>query len=213
VPFPRSLRPGTRALEIAESLNDTEYQLRSLWGLWSFHIGSAQHRLDWAQRFYTVAAKQSDSNDRLIGERMIAISQYYLGDLSSARQHIEQARTDYVLPARRLQIIRFQADQGVTERVFLARILWLQGFPDQAMRSAHSGVEDARASQHAMSLCYALALAACPIALFVGDLTRQNITCECCLIIRQNMRCRSGALGALAIRGCSQSGAAMSRPD
>ena len=31
---------GTKALEIAESLDDVEYQLRSLWGLWSFHIST-----------------------------------------------------------------------------------------------------------------------------------------------------------------------------
>ena len=55
-------------------------------------------------------------------------------------------------------------------RVFLAWILWLQGFPDQAMRTAESSIEDARATNHALTLCYALALAACPITLLVGDL-------------------------------------------
>jgi predicted ATPase len=59
----------------------------------------------------------------------------------------------------------------VAARAFLARVLWLQGFPDQAMRTAESSIEDARAANHAMSLCYALALAACPIALWTGDLT------------------------------------------
>ena len=28
----------TKALELAESLGDLEYQKRSLWGLWSFHV-------------------------------------------------------------------------------------------------------------------------------------------------------------------------------
>src|ERR1700681_44211 len=55
-------------------------------------------------------------------------------------------------------------------RVFFARIMWLQGFPDQAMRAAQSSVEEARAANHANSLCYALAHAACPIALLIGDL-------------------------------------------
>ena len=31
-------------------------------------------------------------------------------------------------------------------------------------------IEEAQATGHALSLCYALALAACPIALWVGDL-------------------------------------------
>jgi predicted ATPase len=38
----------TKALEIAERLDDVGYQLRSLWGLWSFRITSGQHPLPWA---------------------------------------------------------------------------------------------------------------------------------------------------------------------
>jgi predicted ATPase/DNA-binding winged helix-turn-helix (wHTH) protein len=162
----------TKALEIAESLDDDEYQLRSLWGLWSFQISGGRYReaLALAQRFCTLAAGRSDPNDRLIGERMIGASQHYLGDQASARRHTERMLDRYVLPVQRSHIIRFQTDQRMTARAFLARILWLQGFPDQAMRAAQSSVEDARAANHAISLGYALALAACPVALLVGDL-------------------------------------------
>jgi predicted ATPase len=38
------------------------------------------------------------------------------------------------------------------------------------MRTAESSIEDARAANHVISLCEALALAACPIALLIGDL-------------------------------------------
>jgi predicted ATPase len=55
-------------------------------------------------------------------------------------------------------------------RVILAQMLWLQGFPDQATDAARSSVEEARATGHAISLCDALAQAACPIAMFIGDL-------------------------------------------
>src|SRR5580700_2802418 len=67
---------GKKAFEIAESLGDAEYQLRSLWGLWSFCVMGGQQRvaLTLAQRFYTLAAKRSDPNDRLIGRRMIGTS-------------------------------------------------------------------------------------------------------------------------------------------
>jgi predicted ATPase len=54
--------------------------------------------------------------------------------------------------------------------MYLARILWLQGFPDEAMRTADDAVDEAREINHAVSLCYALAFAACPIMLWVGDL-------------------------------------------
>jgi predicted ATPase len=55
-------------------------------------------------------------------------------------------------------------------RGVLTRILWLQGFADQAMSLAQSNVDGARATGHAISLCYALAQAACPVAFWVGDL-------------------------------------------
>jgi predicted ATPase len=58
----------------------------------------------------------------------------------------------------------------LSTRVFLARVLWLQGFSDQAVRTAEMSIGEARATGHAMSLCYALSLAACPIALWVGNL-------------------------------------------
>jgi len=161
-----------KALEIAENLDDVEYQLRSLWGLYFFHPVSGRHpaALKLAQRFYTVAANQSDLNDRLIGERMIGVAQHYLGDQASARCHIECALAHAVTSDHTSHIIRFQIDQQMIARVFLARTLWLQGFPDQAMRTAESSIENARAANHALSLCYALALAACPIALLVGDI-------------------------------------------
>src|SRR4029077_20224893 len=58
----------TRALEIAESLDDAEYQLRSLWGLWALYYETCQFRgaLEIAQRFCTLAAKQREGNDQLI---------------------------------------------------------------------------------------------------------------------------------------------------
>jgi tetratricopeptide (TPR) repeat protein len=163
---------GTKALEIAESLDDVEYQLRSIWGLWSFHISTGQHRvaLSLAQRFHALAAKRSGPNDRLIGERMIGGSQYYLGDLPGARRHLERVLVRDAALVQRWQFVRFQVDPRADARAYLARVLWLQGLPDQAMRSAESSLEDVRATNHATSLGNALAVAACPIALWAGDL-------------------------------------------
>ena len=50
-------------------------------------------------------------------------------------------------------------------------MLWLQGFADQAVRTAETSIEEAQATGHAMSLCYTLALAGCSIALWSGNLT------------------------------------------
>jgi predicted ATPase/DNA-binding winged helix-turn-helix (wHTH) protein len=164
----------TKALEIAESLHDAEYQLRSLWGLWAFHLLTGQFRitLGIAQRFCTLTADRPDPNDRLIANRMIGVSQHFLGDQASARRQIERMLTNFVPTARGPHYAtRFQVDQRVAARTYLARILWLQGSPDQAIRTAESAVDDARATNHAISMCFALAHGACLITLWVGDLS------------------------------------------
>jgi len=161
-----------RALELAESLNDTEYQLRSLWGLWSFHMPGGERRiaLNLASRFCALAARRPDGVDRLIGEQMIGMSEHYLGDQTAARRHLERVCTDFVAPVRNLNIGRYQIDLRVMAQVFLARVAWLQGYPEKAIRTAESSIVDARAVSHATSLCYALALAACPVTLLSSDL-------------------------------------------
>src|SRR5262249_33279897 len=141
----------TRALEIAESLYDTEHQLRSLWGLWLFHTASSQHRLALAlaQKFSSVATSVSDPNDRLIGDRLSVVSQHWLADQLSARRCIERMLGQYVVPASKSHVIRFQSDQRATAHAFLARVLWLQGFPDQAARTVETAIDEARATDHA----------------------------------------------------------------
>jgi hypothetical protein len=53
-----------KALKLAENPDDVDYQLRSLWNLYVFHlrIGDFQIALELAQRFRTLAAKQRKQN-------------------------------------------------------------------------------------------------------------------------------------------------------
>jgi len=96
--------------------------------------------------------------------------QHYLGDQVGARYHIERMLARSTPSTDRVRLYRFQFDQSSAARCILAHVLWLQGFPEQAIRTAQDSVDGARASNHALSLCNALAQAACPTALFVGDL-------------------------------------------
>jgi tetratricopeptide (TPR) repeat protein len=63
----------------------------------------------------------------------------------------------------------------VSARTFLARVQWLQGFADQAACSAETAIAEALATGHAQSLCYTLALAACQVALWTGNLAAAQI--------------------------------------
>jgi predicted ATPase len=168
---PRAVAAWTRAFEIAESLEDAEYRLTSLWGLWFFHFvsGGLRMALELAERFCALAANRPDPNYRPVGQHMMALTQYYLGDLPGARRRLDRAMSEYLTQNYTSPVFRFQFRPHVAARVLLAWILWLEGFPDQAIRAAESSVEEARGANHVISLSYALAQA-CTLALLVDDL-------------------------------------------
>ena len=133
---------------------------------------SGQHRvaLTLAQRFHALAAKRSDPNDRLIGERMIGVSQHYLGDQPSARRHLERVLADYVAPAQRSHIIRFQIDQRVAARAYPCAdpvAAGISGSGDAHRRKQRRGRSGDRSRNLAVLRS---GQAACPIALLIGDL-------------------------------------------
>jgi predicted ATPase/DNA-binding SARP family transcriptional activator len=157
-PAPDTIAAWTTALQIAERLGDGEYQLRSLWGLWHFRVsrGECRPALDLALRFSDRVSRLDRAADRPVGERMVGTSLHYLGEQVEARRHLEAMLGHYVASVRRSHMIRFQYDQPLVARMILARILWLQGFPDQGLRLARANVADAQAIGHAVSLCGAL---------------------------------------------------------
>jgi predicted ATPase len=161
----------TRALEIAERLDDTDYRLRALWALCVERLNSGifTDALPLAQQFYSVAASSPNRMDLAIGDRMIGMALHWMGDQAGARRLFDRMLSEYVAPVHRSQTLRFVLDQRVSARAVLAEVLWLQGFPDQAMRMTESNIAQALATDHALSLCNALAKA-CPIALFAGDM-------------------------------------------
>src|SRR5262249_51684626 len=162
----------TNVLAIAEHLDDADYQLRAISGLRTIRLtdGNLREVLALARRSKEVAARATDPRDVLVGERMIGFALYLLGEQADARRHIETMLRRYVTSVHRLHIIRFGYDQRVIGHNTLASILWLQGFPDQAVRIAERNIEDALSLDHELSLCNALGQCACRIALLVGDL-------------------------------------------
>jgi predicted ATPase/DNA-binding winged helix-turn-helix (wHTH) protein len=169
----------TRVLDIAETLDDPEYQLRALRGLYYHSVLTIRYRaaLSFAQRFYNLAMSGSNQSDRLVGELLLGTAKYSLGDLVGARHHLEQVIARNSAPDAKQtafrfdDVIRFQHDGQVEARAMLTGVLWHQGFLDQAPQMADKSLSEAQAIGHAGSQCLALALASYPVALRTGNLT------------------------------------------
>src|SRR6266849_266796 len=163
----------TKALELAEIMDDTRYRLGAIWGLYAHRLTTGKYRdaLSLAEKFRTVATETAARSDVPIGSRLIGLALHILGDQPGARRHLEPLVGSRFATARRpSHIILYQYDQRVILECYYARVLWLQGFGDQARRLTEKLVDYARTIDH-RSFLYTLLLATCPIAVFVGDLT------------------------------------------
>ncbi|MBV8167584.1 MAG: transcriptional regulator, partial [Alphaproteobacteria bacterium] len=159
-------------LTLADQLGDKDYRLRALWGLCidQFNNGAFRPALAFARRFAEVVDGSDDPVDRMMADRLLGTTLHYLGDQTEARRHIEDVVAHLGAAATQQRIVRFRFDLRVSTHYFRARILWLQGFADQAQRQVERNIEEGRAIGHALTYCSVLGQAACPIAFLAGDL-------------------------------------------
>ncbi len=172
------------ALEVAERLNIPLYRKRALWGLWVDRLMAADYHqaVVVASHFRRIAGRSgTQTTTALVGERMMALAYHLAGKQNAARRHAERALawpTQPGTPARdpALPFVRGIVDHRVAAHAALAHILWIQGFPDQAMHASRDSVSHALSINHALSLCYALTCVS-GVTLWRGDLptARQEI--------------------------------------
>jgi predicted ATPase/DNA-binding winged helix-turn-helix (wHTH) protein len=195
----------TKVLDMAKRLDDVEYQLRALWGLYFYYNGIGRFRSaqPLALEFHSLSLRGSDQNDQMFGKSMVAVAEHFVGDQESARGQLEQLLTlgaagDLRRNAVRFRdVVRFGMDFRLLVTVFLARALWLQGFADQAVRMAEQSLREADATGHTVSQCFVLALASCPIAFWVGDrLAAAKFTAQLVELSRQHALPQWAAFGA-----------------
>ena len=158
-------------LEIADRLDDKDYKQRALWGLCidQFNNGEFHTALGYAERFAELVASSNDPVDLVMGNRILATALHYIGDQKNARLHIDRVIEHLAALAQQPQIVRLRFDMRVSTHYFQARILWLQGIADRALRVVEHNVEEGRSIGHALSFCSVLGQGACPIAFLAGD--------------------------------------------
>jgi predicted ATPase/DNA-binding winged helix-turn-helix (wHTH) protein len=170
-PVDETISTWARVLELAEAMDDVEYQLRGLYGIWLYKILICEYRaaLALAQQLQRVAARHATKTDLATADRMMASSLHYLGDQAGTCACALRTINAPIAPDRHRHTIHYGSDQRVGAFVSLARALWLQGSADRAIRAAQAGVDEAIKIGHANSVCLALADGACLIAILADN--------------------------------------------
>jgi predicted ATPase/DNA-binding winged helix-turn-helix (wHTH) protein len=172
--------PVTRCAELwqqvlcrAIEVGDDEDEGRALWGLWNAMLSSADIHasMRYAIRYRLFAIKRGSEWQRIQADQLVAFSLHFMGEHSQARERLEHARAQ--LTALSCEMPRgggFAVDPLVFNNGTLARIAWLQGFPDRAMELVEQTVTLVRDDMLEPSLSHVLAVAAIPLSLLTGDL-------------------------------------------
>ena len=161
----------SEVLPLAVAAGDTEFESRALWGLWNAYQygGEARAALLLARRFSALAQQVENRTQRVIGCRIEGIALHYAGEPSAAREQLEGMLNAYVHGKHRWNTVGFRIDHGIVARATLARVLWVQGETQEALRLAHRALDAALEYEHDMVTCYVLVEALIPIALLMRD--------------------------------------------
>jgi ATP/maltotriose-dependent transcriptional regulator MalT len=158
-----------------------------------------------------VAKSLADPAAAALADWMLGVAHHVIGNQASARTHGEAAVVR-AIASRRINMIQFGCDHRVHALVSLSRTLWLQGYPDQAMKVARQTLHDADESKQPGTLCVAL-MGASSVFIWNGDWTAAEAIIErlAAHAARHSLRLfqaiSRGLTGALSIRrGNAQGG-------
>jgi predicted ATPase/DNA-binding winged helix-turn-helix (wHTH) protein len=170
-----ALEPAfARALEIAERVGATDAQTQALWGLWAARRARADYpaALEMARRYAKAAANAgNDGASHLgashLGDRILGLTHHFMGQQVIAREFAERAlgQAHHFDPTSG---IGYQVETPVAIRALLARILWLLGYPDQAMEAAKQATAAAGNTGYLFPVIYAVTFSGFPVALLTG---------------------------------------------
>ncbi len=159
-----------RGLAIAEECCDDLHRLQVLGPLHMFHLrtGHFNDALRYAQQGVAAAAALDDPEARTLAHALAGISLHIIGDLSAARVALETALR-HSGDSQGTRAIYLGFDGQTLAGIVLARTLWLQGEPAQALELLHRTVKDADRRNHPVTLAIVL-IYAISVLFWTGDL-------------------------------------------
>ncbi len=136
----------SRARALADELGDQRQAFAALRGLHGVYFVRAELEtaLKAAQEVLATARAGGDTQPLSLAHRLVGQTLCMQGQLAPAREHLEQAlgldaepRSEKVAP------LLHGGGHRLMAPAFLSHVLWLQGYPDQALNLAESGLLEA----------------------------------------------------------------------
>lgn len=151
-----------RARELCERTGDIQQLAPALWGLCAFYQVRGKHLKahEMANQILEIAENGEDSNLMLVAHWMLGLTHTHLGQLSPAKEHLEHVLNDYDSSQDDSLTYIYGQNPWVTCMNYLALVLWMMGYLDQALEKCDEAISLADRLSHPFSQTFAHGMAA-----------------------------------------------------
>ena len=158
---PEVLVAMARARVLAEELGQQPELAPVIWGLFAYYLvsGDLPEARSIADQYLKWATAIGDPLMLVGAHCATGISLMYVGDLKGSLENCEKAATFYDRKKRPVYHAMYRMDPGVFFHSEQARVLWLLGRPDTALKARDAALELGAESPDPRSLAFALLFA------------------------------------------------------
>jgi predicted ATPase/DNA-binding winged helix-turn-helix (wHTH) protein len=171
-PVSEATQLSLQVLSLATEERDGEFQTRALWGLFNAMLfgGRIRASLKYATLLQTLADERGEEFQGILANQMVGVSLSWLGEHTKARALMERG-LERINESEQKQgnSVGFRVNTLAVAKSALARILWVQGYTDEALSLIDVAVNLVRTSMQEPSLSRVLGGSAVSIALLSGD--------------------------------------------
>ena len=154
---PEVERAYTQARALCQQVGETPQLVPVLYGLWRFyHVRLQLHTArELGETLLRLTQHADDPVLAVIAHYTLGVTWFSLGALPAARLHLAEGIARSTPDQHRTPVFRMGQDPGVAGRIYAAMILWLQGYPEQALVRLHEALVLAQELSHPFSLAWA----------------------------------------------------------
>jgi predicted ATPase len=150
-------RAYTRAQELCDRLGDSPELFPTLFGMYAMYLvrGDVQSANALAEQLMRRADNTADSALVLYARIARGVASYFMGDFTSAMQHLEVGISIYDPDCHQPLILRYGFDAGVWCLCYAAATHWQLGYPDRALKRSDEARALAQRLSHPLNLAQA----------------------------------------------------------
>ncbi|VWC94152.1 ATP synthase subunit beta [Burkholderia aenigmatica] len=147
-----------RALELCERTGDASQRFATQLGLRMHHVVRGEYALaiELGMQMLNTAQDANDAGFLIEAHSALGSCFFLQGDFDAARTHMERALALYDPEQHQAHVFAHGVDPGIRALSFLVLILWIQGYPDQALKRSGEALALAQNLSYGPSLAFSL---------------------------------------------------------